>query len=102
MIQDYGHYVQAINYPTVARGEEKLRLAPTPYHNPMMMDVLVDDMKKVFEKLEIPLKGSSCTEECTFCRKPILFDEYEARIKGCATMFGCQLPNCPQVAVAAH
>lgn len=62
MIQEHGHYVQAINYPTVARGEEKLRLAPTPYHTPEMMDILVNDMKKVWNKLELPLSESSCTK----------------------------------------
>ena len=33
LIKKYGHYIQAINYPTVPRGEEKLRLAPTPHHS---------------------------------------------------------------------
>lgn len=103
LIREYGHYVQAINYPTVARGQEKLRMAPTPYHTPEMMKVLIGDMKRVWKKLDLKLTGSACTEECTFCRKPILFDEYEARVKGCATTLGCLLPNCPQVAtVAAH
>lgn len=59
MIQEYGHYIQAINYPTVARGEEKMRLAPTPHHTTEMMDVLVDDMKKVWQKLDLPLKENS-------------------------------------------
>lgn len=65
-----------------------------------MINVLVRDMLKVWKKLELPLNKSTCTEECTFCRKPILFDLYEARTKGCATQLGCQLPNCPQIAVA--
>lgn len=60
MIQEYGHYVQAINYPTVARGEEKLRLAPTPYHTRAMMDTLVRDMKKIWLKLDMPLTRSKC------------------------------------------
>lgn len=62
LMKDYGHYVQAINYPTVARGDEKLRLAPTPYHVPEMSDVLVADMKKVWKKLGLPLKGMQCNE----------------------------------------
>lgn len=62
LIREYGHYVQAINYPTVARGEEKLRLAPTPYHTQAMMDELVRDMKVVWQQLEMPLTGSKCEE----------------------------------------
>lgn len=62
MIQEHGHYVQAINYPTVARGQEKLRLAPTPYHTRPMMDILVADMKKVWKKLDMSLNGPQCTE----------------------------------------
>lgn len=54
-MKDYGHYVQAINYPTVARGDEKLRLAPTPHHTFQMMDVLVEDMIKIWKKLDLPL-----------------------------------------------
>lgn len=62
LIKEYGHYIQAINYPTVARGDEKLRLAPTPYHVPEMADILVADMKKVWKKLGLPLKGMQCAE----------------------------------------
>lgn len=62
MIQEFGHYVQAINYPTVPRGEEKLRLAPTPYHTPEMIDQLVADMKIIWKKIGLPLKGNACPE----------------------------------------
>ena len=37
MMSRYNIYVQAINYPTVAKGEELLRIAPTPLHTPQMM-----------------------------------------------------------------
>ncbi|XP_037806953.1 5-aminolevulinate synthase, erythroid-specific, mitochondrial [Lucilia sericata] len=52
----FGHYIQAINYPTVARGEEKLRLAPTPFHNVEMMNQLVNDLKEVWKMLDMKLK----------------------------------------------
>lgn len=101
MLRDFGHYVQAINYPTVPRGEEKLRMAPTPAHNFEMIDAMVADMKVVFEKLGMKLNGPTCSKECEFCRKPLLFDAMESRIKGCLPM-GCQVPNCPQMVAAAH
>lgn len=54
LLRDKGHYVQAINYPTVAKGEEKLRLAPTPKHTRTMMDKFVQDALDVFHQLNIP------------------------------------------------
>ena len=69
MIQEFGHYVQAINYPTVPRGEEKLRLAPTPYHTPEMVDQLVADMKVIWQKIGLPLKGNACPEVRKFIFK---------------------------------
>lgn len=100
MIQEFGHYVQAINYPTVPRGEEKLRLAPTPYHTPEMIDQLVADMKIIWKKIGLPLKGNVCPEECAFCKKPLLFDHFEARQRNigpnCGPQINCAIPNCPQ------
>ena len=52
LINDYGIYCQAINYPTVAVGTERLRFAPTPYHTDAMMHNLVDALKTIGEKYE--------------------------------------------------
>lgn len=45
-----------------------------------------------------------CSQECTFCRKPLLFDLFEEREHGhlnAAQQLACGIPNCPQM-VAAH
>ncbi|XP_060537215.1 5-aminolevulinate synthase, erythroid-specific, mitochondrial [Cylas formicarius] len=97
LLMEKGHYIQAINYPTVAKGQEKLRLAPTPHHTHEMMDGLVNDLKEVWVRLGLPLTGSRCQNECQFCQKPLLFDFYESRNRSCATEFLCNKPNCPQM-----
>lgn len=99
LMQKYGHYVQAINYPTVARGQEKLRMAPTPYHTKPMMDVLIQDMIKVWDELGVARRAVKCSEECTFCKKPLLFDHFEKRVFNVMPDgFDCTIPNCPQAA----
>jgi 5-aminolevulinate synthase len=50
LLNDYGIYVQSINYPTVAVGEERLRFAPTPLHTESMVYELVDALKEVFNE----------------------------------------------------
>ena len=46
LLDDYGIYVQPINHPTVAVGEERLRFAPTPLHTDAMIDECVRALKK--------------------------------------------------------
>jgi len=47
LLNEYGIYIQPINYPTVAEGTERLRIAPTPFHTDSMMNELVDALVKV-------------------------------------------------------
>jgi 5-aminolevulinate synthase len=50
LLNDYNIYVQPINYPTVDVGTERLRFAPTPFHDDGMIEDLVNALKIIFEQ----------------------------------------------------
>lgn len=53
LLVEHGIYVQSINYPTVAVGEERLRITPTPGHTVEQLDHLVRATTETFDKLGI-------------------------------------------------
>ena len=48
LLFDHDIYVQPINYPTVEKGTERLRFAPTPLHTDAMISDLADKLKEVY------------------------------------------------------
>ncbi|XP_036388194.1 5-aminolevulinate synthase, nonspecific, mitochondrial [Megalops cyprinoides] len=80
MMNQYNIYVQAINYPTVARGEELLRIAPTPHHTPQMMSYFVEKLVEAWKEVGLELKPHS-SAECNFCRQPLHFELMSEREK---------------------
>ncbi|KOS13481.1 5-aminolevulinate synthase [Malassezia pachydermatis] len=53
LLNEYGCYVQPINYPTVAMGLERLRITPTPQHTSQHVAQLVDALKEVWQRLKL-------------------------------------------------
>ncbi|XP_023660844.2 5-aminolevulinate synthase, non-specific, mitochondrial-like isoform X1 [Paramormyrops kingsleyae] len=80
MMSRYNIYVQAINYPTVSRGEELLRIAPTPHHTPQMMEFFVEKLVSTWKEVGLQLKTRS-SAACKLCQQPLHLEEMTEKEK---------------------
>ena len=54
LLDEHRIYIQPINYPTVARGTERLRITPTPFHDAGQIAELTEALRHVWRALDLP------------------------------------------------
>lgn len=67
LLERHGIYIQPINYPTVARGAERLRITPTPFHDDDLIAELVIALRETWDALGLHLTpGALASDVSTY------------------------------------
>jgi 5-aminolevulinate synthase len=97
LLRNFSVYIQPINYPTVPRGTERLRITPTPFHNDKLIKELVNALCDVWNTLGLRREAVDHgailhSESVVTAPFNIFTDIDDARA-------GSQLGACPRVGV---